>query len=75
MNCCPLCKGETGFHYTYVSRRSQWFDWDFEGVSNEDGSLLRESKKKCMDCGKIVEVDIANRKILTEEANKQGGGK
>lgn len=54
INECPHCKSKNGYTYTYVSQHTQWMDYDGHGVSNTVDRTYRESKKRCIDCDKII---------------------
>lgn len=63
MNCCPKCKGVSGYTYTMIVHNlmeSRWDDIDAEFV---DSGRTTVSLFKCIDCGTQMQEKtvIANR--------------
>ena len=51
---CPHCGSDEGYIYTYVDKHSQWMTFDGRGMWNDVEKTYSESKKKCVECKKII---------------------
>ena len=51
---CPHCGSEEGYMYTYVDGHSQWTGFDGIGKWNDVGKTHSETKKRCVECKKII---------------------
>lgn len=51
---CPHCGSDKGYQYTYVQKCFQQMDFNGHGFWNERGRNYSESRKKCVECKKII---------------------
>jgi len=53
--CCPYCKGESGFHFKFIERRSLHHEWNGRPCGGSEPDPIRGGKKLyCDECDRDV---------------------
>lgn len=71
LECCPYCKGTTGFRYRMYLVGTQYQGWLGQGDQNLDFvgdlNLTKHGAYRCEDCGRIIRPNVTGEPEKTRK--------